>query len=252
MLEKLRLEKRKCIFCGGSPPLTREHVIPSWLEKNVGGGEPSEFIGTRISFAGMPLNERRATGSSYTFKGVCGACNHGWMSKLETRFAALLPLLEADMSPKRFTKGERHTIATWIIKTGIVAHLSSNYRRILPDDFPLRLSRGQVIPGGIRVFGGTIKARNRIQWAQSNFTSITMRNSDFQSFDAQRHTFVFTLSIRGIFIGFGWHGLDKAAFKIMLPEDSMHQIHPQPRVAILASPSEDIRQASMLVRLGPR
>lgn len=246
------MEKRKCIFCGVPPPLTREHVIPSWLQKYVGGGEPSEFVGTRTSFIGMPLDERRASGGSYTLKSVCGTCNHGWMSQLETRFAALLPRLEADVNPKRFNKAERASIAKWIIKTGIVAHLSSNYRRILPDGFPLWLSRGQVIPGGIRVFGGTLEEKEQILWAQTNFTSITMPKSDFKSFDARRHTFVFTLQIRGIFIGFGWHGMDQRDFRIMLPDDQMHHIYPHPHSARSAKPYEDIRQPTMLVMLVPR
>lgn len=245
------MTKRKCIFCGAPPPLTREHVIPSWLQEYVGNGEPSEFIGTRTNFMGMPLDERRASGSSYTLKSVCGTCNHGWMSQLETRFAALLPRLEADLNPKRFTKIERSTIAQWIVKTGVVAHLSSNYRRILPDDFPTWLSRGQVIPGGIRVFSGLIETKERILWVQSNFTSITMRKSDFETFDARKHTFVFSLQIRGIFIGFGWHGLDKRSFRIALPDDQVHSIYPHPRTAKSAAPYEDIRQPTMLVRLEP-
>lgn len=245
------MTKRTCIFCGAPPPLTREHVIPSWLQAYVGGDEPSEFIGTRTNFIGTPLDERRGSGSSYTLKSVCGNCNHGWMSQLETKFAALLPRLEADVNPRKFTKVERATIAQWIIKTGIVAHLSSNYRRILPEGFPLLMSRGRIVPGGIRVFSGLLEEKRRILWAQSNFTSIIMRRSDYDSFDATKNTFVFALQIRGIFIGFGWHGMNRRDFKIMLPDDQMHHVYPHPRTAMSAKPYEDIRQAAMLVQLEP-
>jgi len=245
------MSKRKCIFCGAPPPLTREHVIPSWLQEYVGGGEPSKFVGTRTNFIGMPLDERRASGNSFTLKSVCGTCNHGWMSQLEKGFAELLPRLEADINPRRFTKGERTTISKWIIKTGIVAHLSSNYRQILPDDFPMWLSRGQVIPSGIKVYGGTLESENQVLWAQSNFTSITMRQSDYDSFDPKKHTFVFSLQIKGIFIGFGWHGMGRRRFKIKLPDDRMHEIYPHPRTAKSPATYEDLRQATMMVRLEP-
>lgn len=245
------MEKRKCIFCKSQHSLTREHVIPAWLQEYVGGGESVEFVGTRANFFGLPLDERRGSGNSIALKKVCAACNNGWMSRLETRFAEILPRLEADMNPKRLSKSERSTVSMWIIKTGIVVHLSSNYREILPDDFPLRMSQGKVVPGGIKVFGATLKPEDQIQWVQSNFTWITMQRSDFNNIDLRRHTFVFALQIKGICIGFAWHGLDQRKHRIALPDEQANQIYPHPRTASLIAPYEDIRQPAMLVRLEP-
>lgn len=245
------MEKRKCIFCGSQHSLTREHVIPVWLQKYVGGGEPVEFAGTRANFFGLPLDERRGSGNSNTLKKVCAACNNGWMSQLETRFAEILPRLEANMNPRRLSKSERFTASMWIIKTAIVAHLSSNYRQILPDDFPMRMSQGQVVLGGTKVFGATLKPENQIKWVQSNFTSITLQRSDFNNIDFRRHTFVFALQIKGICIGLAWHGLDQRKYRIALPDEQANQIYPHPRTASLLAPYDDLRQLAMLVRLEP-
>lgn len=200
----------------------------------------------------MPLDERRASGASYTLKSVCGECNHGWMSQLETRFGALLPRMEVDMSPKRFTKEERATIAKWIIKTGIVAHLSSNYRRILPSDFPQWMSQGQVIPAGVKVFGGRFEPGQKVLWAQSNFSSLTLRKEEGESLNAYQQTFVFALAIKGIFIGFGWHGLDRRNYTIALPVGDTHHLYPHPRSATIKSVYDDIRKPAMLIRLESR
>ncbi|MEP3435727.1 MAG: hypothetical protein ABJN75_02905 [Hoeflea sp.] len=155
------------------------------------------------------------------------------------------------MTPKQFTKAERATIATWIIKTGIVAHLSSNYRRMFPDDFPHWMSQGQVIPAGIKVFGGKFEPGQKVLWAQSNFASLTIRKSDSESLDAYQRTFVFALAIKGIFIGFGWHGLDRRNYTIALPDGDMHHFYPHPRSAKSVKVYEDIRLPAMLVRLEP-
>ena len=85
-----------------------------------------------LSAIGMPLSERTASGNSQMLGAVCGTCNNGWMSRLESAFGDLLPRLRADMSPGHFSKEERRIIALWIVKTGIIVHYSSNYRTILP------------------------------------------------------------------------------------------------------------------------
>ena len=104
----------------------------------------------------MLLSERTASGSSQKLGTVCEACNNGWMSDLESAFASLLPRLQADMSPRQFSKAERRTIALWIVKTGIIVHYSSNYRIILPASVPRTLSQGMTVPAGIKVFGGSV------------------------------------------------------------------------------------------------
>jgi hypothetical protein len=99
----------------------------------------------------MPVSERIASGASQKLGAVCRACNNGWMSRLESAFASLLPRLQVDMSPRRFSKEERRTIALWIVKTGIIVHCSSNYRTILPSSVPRALAQGATVPAGVKV-----------------------------------------------------------------------------------------------------
>lgn len=246
------MARRTCIFCEAQPPLTNEHVIPVWLQEYVGGKEPGQFRGTWTNFVGMPIDVRRASSNSHTLGTVCGNCNNGWMSKLESAFGAILPRLEENMTPRCFSRSERAVIARWIVKTGLVAHLSSNYRRILPEDFPTSLAKASVIPGGIKVFGGQVASKKAVHWVQANLPLSVLPESDVPSFDPTRSTFVFVLAIRGIFLGFGWHGLDRNSVKISLPDDSMHEFYPHPNSARRLELFDDLRMAAMEVGLIPK
>jgi hypothetical protein len=243
---------RSCVFCGGPPPLTREHVLPVWLQEYVGGDEPGHFRGTWANFLGMPMDERRASPNSHTLGTVCGECNNGWMSRLESGFKELLPRLERDLNPRRFTKAERAVLAKWIVKTGVVAHLSSNFRRILPEAFPESLAKGTVIPGGIKVFGGRTRPAKTIAWVQSNLASMLIRPSEMASLDTRNDSFIFALSIKGIFLGFAWHALDRNVSEIAIRSRSLHQYYPHPISAAGSQEFDDLQLAAMGVGLGPR
>lgn len=222
--------KRSCIFCGATGGLSKEHVIPLWLQRYVGGEEKVSFRGTHMSWVGMPLSQRKASGNSHTIGVVCSTCNNGWMSRLESDFQELLPRLLLGVSPRRLSKPQRHTIAAWITKTGIVAHHSSNYRVILPNSLPHSLQQGRSIPSGIKVISGKSNTGKTIQWAQSNLRSAILHKTDYAFFDPKQ-TFVFVLSIRDIFIGFGWHGLSHERFEVFRAGNSTHQIYPHPKPA---------------------
>lgn len=153
------------------------------------------------------------------------------MSRLENAFASLLPRLQVDMSPRRFSKEERRTIALWIVKTGIIVHWSSNYRTILPVSVPRTLSQDATVPAGIKVFGGNVKPEKTIRWTQSNIGVAVVQRSDVSEFETGKSTFVFALSIMDIFVGFGWHGLSQDDFQIVYSGNSMQRIYPHPEPA---------------------
>ncbi|MGB3539120.1 MAG: hypothetical protein WBA42_13245 [Mesorhizobium sp.] len=232
--------ERSCIFCGASGHLTNEHVIPVWLQQYVGGGGKGKFRGVHMNAVGMSLSERTASSNSHTLGTVCAACNNGWMSRLESAFRSLLPRLQASMSPSQFSKVERRTIALWIVKTGIVAHFSSNYRPILPPWIPQSLSRGATVPAGIKVFGGYVNSEKTIRWVQSNIGVALVQQSDVSAFETGKSTFVFVLSILNIFIGFGWHGLNRGEFDIVFPGNSVERFYPHPESAKSSRVFEDL------------
>jgi hypothetical protein len=177
------LAKRSCIFSDASGPLTNEHVIPQWLQQYLGDQEKGSFRGTHVSSVGMSLSERIASGNSHKLGTVCGTCNHGWMSSLEGAFGRLLPRLQADMSPRKFSKEERRIIALWIVKTGIIAHHGSNYRTILPAWVPRTMSQGTTVPAGIKVFGGSVEPEKTIRWVQSNIGVAVVQRADVSEFE---------------------------------------------------------------------
>lgn len=243
------LAQRSCTFCGASKPLTREHVIPVWLQRYVGGEEKGGFRGTHVSWTGTPLSKRKAGANSHTLGTVCAPCNNGWMSRLESDFGRLLPRLQADMSPGRFSKAERRTIARWIVKTGITAHRSANYRPILPAWLPIALSQGANIPAGIKVFSGNVGSKKTIKWVQSNIGLCVVHPTDVPTFDAYNDTFVFALSIVNIFIGFAWHGLNPKEFEVFYPAGTLHRIYPHPEAATSRCVLEDVAFATTEVAL---
>jgi hypothetical protein len=121
------------------------------------------------------------------------------------------------MSPRQFSAAERRTITLWIVKTGIIVHFSSNYRIILPALVPRTLSQGMTVPAGIKVFGGSVPSEKTIRWSQLNVGVAVVRPSDVPVCEPRQNTFVFALSIRNIFIGFGWHGLSQDEFEMAIP-----------------------------------
>jgi hypothetical protein len=227
-------------------------VIPEWLSRYVGGSEKSTVRGAHLSAIGGLLSERKASGNSHKLGTVCATCNNGWMSDLETAFGSLLPRLEANMSPKQFSKAERHTIALWIVKTGIIVHYSSNYRIILPASVPRALSRDMTVTAGIKVFGGSVPLEKTIRWGQSNIGAAVIQRSDVEDYDWRQSTFVFVLSIRDIFIGFGWHGLSQDDFELVYSGNSTHWIYPHPKPAIRPRVLEDVVLATTEIGLRRR
>lgn len=112
---------RRCVFCGSTSNLTREHVLPNWL-KDVGLD-----LAPSIHQAG-PLNRIPRQWSSRPFgttvKMVCEACNGGWMSALEGAAKPVLtPLIRGES--RRLPDEDQALIAAWTCKTALVSLLLS-------------------------------------------------------------------------------------------------------------------------------
>lgn len=128
--------KRACVFCGG-PAETAEHVLPKWLEdlfpddareyediRHVPGEASRVDVWGSTSVVGRVVNR------------VCQPCNNGWMSRMENHRAkpALLPLLQSDHPLSRPLDAQTQAdLATWAVKTALVAELSNPDTRIASD-----------------------------------------------------------------------------------------------------------------------
>ena len=99
--------------------MSREHVLPRWLEHALPGEGP-------FRFSREPLEPSRAMGRVWdapglnmTVKRVCRACNSGWMSLLEERTRPLLtPMIKGEgilLGPE-----VQHLVSAWVAKTAMV------------------------------------------------------------------------------------------------------------------------------------
>ncbi|PSR20353.1 MAG: hypothetical protein C7B45_15330 [Sulfobacillus acidophilus] len=72
---------RRCVFCGASGPMTREHVWPDWLSRTGFPNEPTVIESGPLNRLPSEFGPMRPL--STTVKAVCDKCNNGWMSRLE-------------------------------------------------------------------------------------------------------------------------------------------------------------------------
>lgn len=120
-----------CIFCG-AVPLTREHLWPDWLRRELEIKQPfphrieqeRDGVETRdVSFETPPFNQ--------TVKAVCAACNGGWMSEIE---AAAKPLLQSLIRAegRRLDRGEQRVLAQWAFLKACVFDELHPQERVVP------------------------------------------------------------------------------------------------------------------------
>ena len=142
---------RRCLFCDAAAD-SNEHVWPSWLLKTLRRPSPSDILrehnGERTRWGGAnPAVRVRA---------VCGACNHGWMSGLETISRPVVGALVQDLAIP-LTPAQQQVAAVWAVKTSMVAEGlraladdSSFYSQTEREEF----RRSRMIPVGTTVWIG--------------------------------------------------------------------------------------------------
>lgn len=119
---------RRCIFC--HQPLagqkSREHVLPQWLDDELGGNlvyyghgirgdTSSEFTvtgGDRVIGTGRTRVEGR----------VCSSCNNNWLNDFEVTARPIVSdLVFGRTDARALSSGERDLLASWLFKTLLVA-----------------------------------------------------------------------------------------------------------------------------------
>ena len=82
---------RTCMFCGNRG-MSREDAWPLWLLKRVGANGRGESV---VERGRQEPRSWRVARAGVRVRLVCGECNNGWMSDLETRVKPVIePLLE--------------------------------------------------------------------------------------------------------------------------------------------------------------
>jgi len=97
-----------CLFCKSSK-LTKEHIWPVWIRDLF---PTQDYDAARRSrFTGVDKTWKQST-IDRTCRCVCGPCNNGWMSEIETRVRpALTPLLLGRVP--ELGKGNQRRLAVW-------------------------------------------------------------------------------------------------------------------------------------------
>lgn len=124
---------RTCVFCHQSGALTKEHVYPQWIWRQYGQGKrpskyvdegPSRFLESTARGAEdfvhqflLPANNKpNLHPTGLAAKAVCGPCNNGWMSALETRFSEIISSLKSGRTWRPSAENIRD-FRRWALKT---------------------------------------------------------------------------------------------------------------------------------------
>ena len=112
--------KRSCMFCEGNAS-TKEDVWPVWLQKRFRSDEARVFAERQ----GSPVGSWKSGNAALQVRRVCGACNNGWMSRLENE---VKPLVESILNDQltTITPWAQSTIAVWAMKTAMVLEAVSS------------------------------------------------------------------------------------------------------------------------------
>lgn len=106
---------RRCVFCG-DVARSKEHVWPRWVSRLFPDGQfTMEFM--------WPVDSPKTrvnTEIDVQVKQVCGACNNGWMSDIETAAQTVLAPMMTRRKPVSLSPEDQTIVATWATKMALV------------------------------------------------------------------------------------------------------------------------------------
>jgi hypothetical protein len=153
--------RRESVFCGASK-LTKEHVFPRWLTQVLG----TDVVGpavtserTERSQQGKRRQEWAATDvASFTARVICGPCNNGWMSALESRAqSSLTPMIAGHTTT--LTPAAQMDLAAWVTMKAFVVEYALNAGNEIvatPDDRRGLMDTGHPL-GAVQVRAGAVE-----------------------------------------------------------------------------------------------
>lgn len=146
---------RQCLFCP-NPADSREHVLPQWLFRCVAPAENGSMevhVGRYVEGQGY-LDRRDHVSLAFKARIVCGECNGGWMSQLESSCSKSLrhlvdrrfPILVNEFLAE--LRAQSALLALWLSKTAVTTSFALPGRLRLPESFVRQVSLRQV-PHGV-------------------------------------------------------------------------------------------------------
>jgi hypothetical protein len=157
-----------CIFCGvllTSPGVrqpdsrTKEHIYARWYRDNVVNDKIKMFT----SDGNTSTMHRQPNLESFVNGAVCGKCNSGWMSNLETQAGAIFQKLTTGTDIRALSPDEVDIIARWTAKTAIVLGYVTPIPAVVPEFIRRSLLPGNSVQPQMRVFYAFIQADRTLE-----------------------------------------------------------------------------------------
>jgi hypothetical protein len=142
---------------------------------------------------------------SFLAGAVCGRCNNGWMSRLEsTAKPLILDLAGGRKRAVDLTNEEATVVAKWALKTAYALHTSSNWRRVVPDSHIFQLDADTLsLPDRVFVVAHTYKGSRDCSWSQMTTWqgfSATYAVSDTEKAELKRDAYKIGIRVGGLFL----------------------------------------------------
>lgn len=126
-----------CAFCQGAGRKNKEHAIPQWISRSLGGTGPGSFHGYRAvtippyrTTDGTIVNQwavredQPVKTVNVVTRQVCQGCNGGWMNRLEDDVKPILvPLITGQV--RELPPADMWVLAAWATKTAMALALAS-------------------------------------------------------------------------------------------------------------------------------
>src|SRR5260370_12410263 len=146
----MRKEVREpCAFCPETADITGEHIWSAWAGRMFG---ERRYTITRKELDGRVRAWKRPHLGPKT-NVVCGNCNNGWMSDLETRVKPIIGDMVCKCNETTLHDKDIATIAVWAYTKAIVAEHSHNNRKPFFTFAERQLFRQTLsIPNGVQIW----------------------------------------------------------------------------------------------------
>ena len=140
-----------CIFCPNQAN-SKEDMFPRWVHKRV---KTRELLSRRIGDKRPELTENQEV----RIPCVCGTCNNGWMSRLETKCKPIIGSLLEDLSLALDAENRRF-LSEWALKTSMVNDACGGRARFFTDaECRAFKANNREIPEGTAVWAGRFTGR---------------------------------------------------------------------------------------------
>jgi hypothetical protein len=230
--------RRPCIFCGTPEGLSKEHFWPEWMALHLPVPPSTSNIGEFYESEGKQPHrlERRSErpGAVHTKKirAVCGRCNNGWMSVLETRAKPIL-LQFITREGTVLLPDQCEVLSLWASVKAIVGEYSTDdtAMTLMDDRHAVRQDR---VPSYFRIFLALHELKTHSGYARHSTTLSLSREGPVPSLprtisrNIQAISFIvgpllFYVACARV-SGFNLSALD--------PRGLMHRLSPMPDAAI--------------------